>query len=100
MLRKNRNEFSFKKKILISGLAFLFMVLVIASFFGKRGLVEIYQAKKKKESLKLAVTQLTQKREKLMREIWELENDPKAVEMKAREKLWLMDPDEFVIVKN
>jgi cell division protein FtsB len=35
----------------------------------------------------------------LEKEIEELENDPKAVEMKARDKLWLMKPDEIVIIK-
>ena len=35
---------------------------------------------------------------KLEREIEELKSNPKAVEKKAREKLWLMKPDEIVIV--
>ena len=83
----------------MTGVVFLFLVLIIASFFGKRGLIEIYRAQKKKEALSLEVTQLTQRRDKLLREIWELENNPRAVEKKAREKLWLMAPDELVIVK-
>lgn len=40
---------------------------------------------------------LTEKR-KLEREIEELKTNPEAVEKKAREKLWLMKPDEIVII--
>jgi cell division protein FtsB len=96
---KEKNALSFRKRLLLTGLVFLFLVLLIASFFGKRGLIEIYQAQKKKEALILETNQLMQERDKLLREIWELENNPKAIEEKARERLWLMDPEEMVIVK-
>ena len=99
MPKTNTSSSSFQKKLIMTGVVFLFLVLIIASFFGKRGLIEIYRAQKKKEALSLEVTQLTQRRDKLLREIWELENNPRAVEKKAREKLWLMAPDELVIVK-
>lgn len=97
--QKKASSSSFQKKLIITGAVFLFLVLVIASFFGKRGLIEIYRAQKKKENLVQEVTQLTLRRDKLLREIWELENNPRAVENKARERLWLMSPDELVIVK-
>ncbi|MGB2843389.1 MAG: septum formation initiator family protein, partial [Candidatus Aminicenantaceae bacterium] len=42
---------------------------------------------------------LEKEKKKLEREIEELKNNPKAVEKKAREKLWLMKPDEVVIIK-
>jgi cell division protein FtsB len=45
------------------------------------------------------VERLKQEKSKLEREIQELEKNPKAVEREAREKLWLMKPDEKVIVK-
>jgi len=35
----------------------------------------------------------------LEREITALKSDPKAVDREAREKLWLMKPDEKVIIK-
>ncbi len=47
----------------------------------------------------MEVEQLKKERAKLEREIEELENNPRAVEKTAREKLWLMEPDEFVIIK-
>jgi cell division protein FtsB len=99
MPRKEKNGFSFPKKLLVTGLTFLSLVLIIASFFGKQGWIEIYKTKNNKESLQQEVDRLTKKRNQLMRDIWELENNPKAVELKAREKLWLMDPEEIVIVK-
>jgi cell division protein FtsB len=49
--------------------------------------------------MKQEVQQLSRKRDKLIRDIWELENNPEAVELKAREKLWLSDPDEIIIIK-
>ena len=35
----------------------------------------------------------------LVREIEDLQKNPIAVDEKAREKLWLMKPDEIVIIK-
>ncbi len=87
-----------RRKLFLSGVAFLFLVFLIASFFGERGLIEVYQTQKKKNtSLQEKMRLLTEKR-KLEREIEELKTNPEAVEKKAREKLWLMKPDEIVII--
>ena len=99
MPRKEKNGFSFPKKLLVIGLTFLFLVLIIASFFGKQGWIEIYKTQNNKKSLQQEIDSLTKKRNQLIKDIRELENNPKAVELKAREKLWLMDPEEIVIVK-
>lgn len=80
-------------------LSFLFFILFIASFFGKNGLLEMYRSKKKYDRLVMEVEQLRKEKAKLEREIEELERNPEAVEKTAREKLWLMEPDEFVIIK-
>jgi len=93
------NNYSAPKKILIMGLSFLFLVLVIASFFGEKGLIELFNAQKENDAMKQEVQQLGRKRDKLIRDIWELENNPEAVELKAREKLWLSDPDEIILIK-
>lgn len=76
----------------------LFLVLFLASFFGKKGLIEIYRAEKVQRGLLREVERLEEKQRKLEREIEELKTNPKAVEKKAREKLWLQKPDEVVIV--
>jgi cell division protein FtsB len=89
---------SIKTKILIASVSFLFLVLVIASFFGDRGLIDIYQISRKTESLELQVEQLTLRRDELRREIRELRDNPQAIRERARE-LGLGLPDETVILK-
>ena len=79
-------------------LVFFFSVLLLSSFFGKKGLIEIYRAQKVQKELLVEVERLEKKMKKLEREIEELKSNPKAVEKKAREKLWLMMSDEIVIV--
>jgi cell division protein FtsB len=96
--KKNKGASSFKKKIFLAGLGFLLFVLIIASFFGKRGLIEIYRTQRKKQALFQKIEQLEARKSKLEREIEELEKNPKAVEIKAREKLGLVKEDEIVII--
>lgn len=99
MRNKEKKKPSIRKKLLVAVLGFLLMVLLITSFFGKKGLIEIYRAQEKHEALNKEVKRLKQKKKKLAREIEELEKNPKAIERKAREELWLMRPDEIVIIK-
>lgn len=89
---------SFKSKLLIAAVSFLFLVLVIASFFGNKGLIEIYRIGRSTRALELQVEQLRRQRDDLLREIEELKNDPQAVREKARE-LGLGSPDEKIILK-
>lgn len=97
-MRKEKSTSSFKKKIIIGGVGFLLFVLTVASFFGKRGLIEIYRTKRKQEVLLQKIEQLEAKKGKLERDIRELEKNPKAVEKKAREKLGLVKEGEIVII--
>jgi len=90
---------SFRRKLLISGGGFFFLVLIIASLFGNRGVLEIRRAQKKKDILIHKTRQMTERKFQLEREIKELETNPDAVEPKAREKLWLVKPDEIVVIK-
>lgn len=96
--RKERASLPFQKKIVIVALVFIFLVLLLTSFFGKKGLIEIYRAQKVQKGLLQDVERLEMKKKQLEREIEELKANPKAVEKKAREKLWLQKPDEIVIV--
>lgn len=82
----------------MSGAAFLFLVFLIASLFGERGLIEVFQTQKNKNTLVQEKMRLLAEKRKLEREIEELKTNPEAVEKKAREKLWLMKPDEIVII--
>ncbi|MGD2244950.1 MAG: septum formation initiator family protein [Candidatus Aminicenantes bacterium] len=96
--KKEKTSLSFRKKIIIIALVSFFLVLFLASFFGKKGLIEIYRAQKVQRGLLQEVERLEEKQRKLEREIEELRTNPQAVEKKAREKLWLQKPDEIVIV--
>jgi len=99
MRKKEKDNISFRRKLLIAGLGFFFLVLLLASFFGKKGLIEIYRAQKEHEVLLQEIGRLEIEKRRLEKEIEELKQNPKAVEKKAREKLWLVKPDEVVIIK-
>lgn len=95
-----KKQFIIPKKLIVAGIAFIFLVLIIVTFFGNKGIFEIYQLQKNQSALAREAQDLLKKRDKLARDILELETNPKAVELKAREKLWLADPDEIVIVRD
>jgi cell division protein FtsB len=99
MRKKEKDNISFRRKLLIAGLGFFFLVLLLASFFGKKGLIEIYRAQKEHKTLLQEIGRLEIEKRRLTKEIEELKQNPKAVEKKAREKLWLVKPDEVVIIK-
>jgi len=90
---------SFRNKLLTTVLIFFFLVLIIASFFGKKGLIEVYNAQKQKDSLFEEIERLEKIKSGLEREIKELESNPKAYEAKARDQLGLVYPDELLIIK-
>lgn len=97
-MKKDKSSSSFKKKVIIGGVGFLLFVLTVASFFGKRGLIEIYRTKHSQEVLLQKIEQLEARKGKLERDIEELQKNPKAVEKKAREKLGLVKEGEIVII--
>ncbi len=99
MRKKEKNNISFRRKLLIAGLGFFFLVLLLASFFGKKGLIEIYRAQKEQKTLLQEIARHEIEKRRLEKEIEELKQNPKAVEKKAREKLWLVKPDEVIIIK-
>lgn len=99
MAREERKSGSLRRKLALAAVAFFFLVLLISTLFGKKGLIEIYRVKKKYESLFLEVQSLEARKAQLQKEIEELRSDPLAVEKVAREKLWLIKPDEKVVVR-
>lgn len=99
MAREARKGGSLRRKLALAAVAFFFLVLLISTLFGKKGLIEIYRVKKKYEALLQEVQSLEARKAQLQKEIEELQRDPLAVEKEAREKLWLIKPDEKVIVR-
>lgn len=97
-MKKEKSSSSFKKKAIIGGVVFLLFVLTVVSFFGKRGLIEIYKTRRKQKVLLQRIVQLEERKAKLERDIEELRKNPKAVEKKAREKLGLVKEGEIVII--
>jgi cell division protein FtsB len=97
-MKKEKSPSSFKKKIITGGIVFLLFVLTVTSFFGKRGLIEIYRTRRKQEALLRKINELEEKKVKLERDIEELQKNPKAIEKKAREKLGLVKEGEIVII--
>ena len=88
-----------RRKIFIYGFAFLLFVLGITSILGKKGLIEIYRTRKSYVALLQDIDRLQKEKARLEKEIAELQKNPRAVDKPAREQLWLMPPDEKVIVK-
>jgi cell division protein FtsB len=99
MAREERKGISLRRKLVLAAVAFFFFVLLISSLFGKKGVIEIYRAKRNYQQLQDEIKALEAKKSRLLREIEALQKDPQAMEKEAREKLWLMRPDEKVIVK-
>jgi len=99
MAREERKGASLRRKILLAAVGFFFLVLLISSLFGKKGLIEIYKARRNYETLLREVKRLEAEKTRLEGEIEDLKNNPQAVEKEAREKLWLIRPDEKVMVK-
>jgi cell division protein FtsB len=62
-------------------------------------LIEIYRAQKEQKTLLQEIARHEIEKRRLEKEIEELKQNPKAVEKKAREKLWLVKPDEVIIIK-
>jgi len=90
---------AWKKKAAGGAFIFLLFVLLLTSFFGKKGLFEIYRARKTYAALLQDIEKLKHDKARLEKEVAALERNPEAVDKEAREKLWLMKPDEKVIIK-
>ncbi len=87
------------KKVTISIVGFLLLALLITTVFGKKGLIGIVRARKAQAELLREIESLKAEKARLEREIAALKSDPKSMDKEAREKLWLMKPDEKVIIK-
>lgn len=79
--------------------AFVLVVLLITTVFGKKGLIEIYKSRRSYTVLQKEIERLKEEKLRLEKEIAALEADPKSVEREARDRLWLVKPDEKIVVK-
>lgn len=90
---------SVRRKLVLAVVAFFFLIILISSLFGRKGLIEINRARNRYQALQQEIRELEARKSELLKEIEALRNDPRAVEKEAREKLWLIKPEEKVIVK-
>lgn len=97
--RGRRGRVGWRKKLVVGAGVFLFLTLLITSIFGRKGLLEMNRAKKDYQTKIGQIRELEKDKERLVREIQELECNPKAVEPEARERILLVKPDEKVIIK-
>jgi cell division protein FtsB len=79
-------------------LAFFLFILVLAFVFGDHGIVEIVRTQKEIRALQATIRELKTRKERLTREIAILRANPLALELKARENLWLMKKNEKVAI--
>ncbi len=86
-------------KIAAAVVVFLLFVLLVTTVFGKKGLFEIARARRTYAELEKEIGRLKEEKARLEKEIAALESDPGAIEREAREKLWLMRPDEKVVLR-
>jgi len=99
MEKEDRDKSSLRRKLILAAVGFFFLVLLISSFFGRNGLIEIYRARKNYAELLDKIKQLEARKSQLLSEIEDLEKNPQTVEKEARDKLGLMKPDEKVVIK-
>ncbi len=95
---KEENEWTLKKKIILGIAIFMVLTFLITSFFGRRGIVEIFKYKDEIAQLEKEVAILKKEKKKLEVEVKELEKNSMAVEPIARKDLWYKKKGEIVIV--
>lgn len=99
MVREERRGASLRRRIVLAVVVLFLLILLISSLFGRKGLIEIYKTRKNYAALVEEIKALEARKSQLQKDIQALQKDPAAVEREAREKLWLMKPDEKVIVR-
>lgn len=99
MNKTEKKQISLHRRLVIVAICSVFLIVLIATFFGQRGLLEKTHAQKRLENLIEEKQKLLEEKKELERDIEELQNNPNAVENKAREKLWYGKPGEVIILK-
>jgi cell division protein FtsB len=93
-----REALVFRRKIFLMGVTCLFLIVVVTSIFGRKGVMEIHSLRRDLAKESSDVLKLRQQKSRLESEIKELESNPRAVEKEARRTLWLVKPGEKTIV--
>ena len=92
------SEWTLKKKLILGIAIFVVLTFLITSFFGRRGVIEIFKYKDEIAQLEKEVAVLKKEKKKLEVEVKELEKNSMAAEPIARRDLWYKKKGEVVIV--
>jgi cell division protein FtsB len=87
-----------KRKIFFIAVGCLLLIMIVTALFGKKGVMELRGARRALAARAETIRALEAEKAGLEAEIERLQNDPRAVEKAAREKLGLARPDEKVVV--
>lgn len=85
-----------KALLLFAGLALV--ALVVGSIFGDKGLLDVWEQRRRTQDLEHEVDALRAENARLSEEIRALRTDARAIERLAREQLGLARPDETVFL--
>jgi len=87
------------KKLSYLAAAILLLASLVTTFFGKKGFLDIQKQKKRYDELEARIKDFDRQIEKLKAEIEALETNPQTLEKEARERLWLIKPEEKLIIR-
>ena len=95
---RGRSEAGLRKKAAALGSVIALIALVVGSFFGDRGFIQLVAKREQAESLRREIEDLRAENGRLAAEIVALKTDPRAIERVAREQLGLARPGETVFL--
>lgn len=95
---RGRSEAGLRKKAAALGSVIALIALVVGSFFGDRGFIQLVAKREQAELLKREIEDLRAENGRLAAEIVALKTDPRAIERVAREQLGLARPGETVFL--
>jgi cell division protein FtsB len=91
------NPPAFRKKAFRLGIGLLFLVMIMTSVFGKKGVMSLYEERSRLAGLEAQIADLKKQKLRLEAEIRQLEDNPRAMEKEAR-RLGMIKPGEKVIM--
>ena len=87
-----------RRKAFVLGTVIALIALAVGSVFGDRGLLSLLEKRGHLEGLRVEIGILRASNTRLVREISDLRQSPRAIEQLAREELGLAHPDETVFL--
>ena len=94
----SRDEPGLRRKAFFLGTVIALIALAVGSVFGDRGLLSLVEQRRQVEGLRVEIETLRGSNTRLVREIADLRQSPRAIEKLAREELGLAHPDETVFL--